>query len=324
MNNSFEHASESQWHEVNVELFIHDDRVEFRIQDEGEGQLTQADFDFEGTRLMGSEQKVKVALDFPKLAEFLRLKFTVLRSVLIGFFAGILPGIGATLAAFLSYNEAARWSKSGKFGKGELGGVVASETANNAATGAAMIPLLALGLPGGALTAMMMGVFQIHGMEPGPLVFITSKELIWVVFAAMFFANCFILVLGYLQTKTVVHLLRVPFHLLAPAILLIATIGAYALRNLVVDIWVMYIAGIAGYFLRRSGYSVAGMVLGLILGKLGESSFTKSMQMLNYDVFDLFTRPIAALLLVAAFATLAWNIYSELKKPATAPAEQRA
>lgn len=275
-------------------------------------------------RLLGSERKVEIGLDFPKLSEFLRLKYTVLRSVLIGFFAGILPGIGATLAAFLSYNEAARWSKSDQFGKGELGGVVASETANNAATGAAMIPLLALGLPGGALTAMMMGVFQIHGMEPGPLVFITSKELIWVVFAAMFFANCFILVLGYLQTKTVVHLLRVPFHLLAPAILLIATIGAYALRNLVVDIWVMYIAGIAGYFLRRSGYSVAGMVLGLILGKLGESSFTKSMQILNYDILALFTRPITALLLVAAAATLIWNIYSELKKPAATPAEQDA
>ena len=274
-------------------------------------------------RLMGSERRVKVGLDFPKPAEFVRLKFTVLRSVLIGFFAGILPGIGATLAAFLSYNEAARRSKSDTFGKGELGGVVASETANNAATGAAMIPLLALGLPGGALTAMMMGVFQIHGMEPGPLVFITSEELIWVVFAAMFFANCFILVLGYLQTKTVVRLLRVPFHLLAPAILLIATIGAYALRNLVIDIWVMYLAGIAGYVLRRSGYSVAGMVLGLILGNLGESSFTKSMQILGYDVFALFTRPIAAVLLIAAAVTLIRNIHGELRKPVATPAEQR-
>ena len=149
----------------------------------------------------------QVELSLPSFFEFWRLKFTVLRSMVIGFFAGILPGIGAVLAAFLSYNEAVRWSPKGKFGKGELGGVVASETANNSATGAAMIPLLALGLPGGALTAMMMGVFQIHGMEPGPLVFITSKELVWVVFAAMFFANVAILGLGYLQTKTVVHLL---------------------------------------------------------------------------------------------------------------------
>jgi putative tricarboxylic transport membrane protein len=254
-------------------------------------------------------------LSLPSFFEFWRLKFTVLRSMVIGFFAGILPGIGAVLAAFLSYNEAVRWGGAGKkFGKGELGGVVASETANNSATGAAMIPLLALGLPGGALTAMMMGVFQIHGMEPGPLVFITSKELVWVVFAAMFFANVAILGLGYIQTKTVVHLLRIPFHLLAPAILLIATIGAYALRNLTVDIWVMYIAGIVGFLLRRSGYSVAGIVMGLILGGLGESSFTKSMQLLNYDPLALFARPIAALLLTAAIITLIWNIASAIRQ----------
>ncbi len=265
-------------------------------------------------RLAENPGAARVRLGLPGFVEFWRLKFTVLRSIVIGFFAGILPGIGAVLAAFLSYNEAVRWSPKGKFGKGELGGVVASETANNAATGAAMIPLLALGLPGGALTAMMMGVFQIHGMEPGPLVFITSKELVWVVFAAMFFANIAILGLGYLQTKTVVHLLRIPFHLLAPAILLIATIGAYALRNLTVDIWVMYLAGIAGFLLRRSGYSVAGIVMGLILGSLGESSFTKSMQLLNYDPLALFARPIAAVLLIAAVLTLIWNIAAAMRR----------
>jgi putative tricarboxylic transport membrane protein len=177
-----------------------------------------------------------------------------------------------------------------------------------------MIPLLALGLPGGALTAMMIGVFQLHGMDPGPLVFTTSHELVWVVFAAMFFANCFILALGYLQTKTVVHLLRIPFQLLAPAILLIATVGAFAVRNLTLDIWVMYLAGIAGFFLRRSGYSIAGIVLGLILGGLGESAFAKSMQILDYDLLALFQRPIAAVLLVGAILTIIWNVAGEIRR----------
>ncbi len=263
----------------------------------------------------GTRKRVKVGLDFPKAREFWRLRFTVLRSMGLGFFAGVLPGIGATLAAFLSYNEAVRWSKTPeRFGKGELAGVVASETANNAATGAAMIPLLALGLPGGALTAMMMGVFQIHGMEPGPLVFITSRDLIWVTFAAMFFANIFILALGWIQTKTVVHILRIPFRLLAPAILLIATVGAFALRNLTIDIWVMYLAGIAGYLLRRTGYSIPGIVLGLILGGLGETSFATSMQMLGYDVLALFERPIAATLLVLAIGTVAYNLAQAVRK----------
>jgi putative tricarboxylic transport membrane protein len=243
----------------------------------------------------GTRERPKASLEFPTLREFWALRYTVSRSMGLGFFAGILPGIGATLAAFLGYNEAVRWSKTPeKFGKGELGGVVASETANNAATGAAMIPLLALGLPGGALTAMMMGIFQIHGMEPGPLIFINSKELVWVTFSAMFL----------IQTKTVVHLLRVPFRWLAPGILLLATVGAFALRNLLVDVWIMYLAGIAAYFLRKTGYSAAGIVLGLILGKIGESMFIKSMQIMDYDFLGFAERPIAALLIAAGLATV--------------------
>ena len=265
-------------------------------------------------RATGEYRAPKVNLDFPSFKEFWQLKFAVLRSVVIGFFCGILPGIGATLAAFMGYNEALRWSKTPeKFGKGELEGVVSSETANNAATGAAMIPLLALGLPGGALTAMMVGVFQMHDMEPGPLVFINSGDLVWVVFAAMFYANISIFFLGWLQTKTVVHLLRIPFQFLSPAILILATVGAYAVRGLVVDIIVMFVAGIAAFFLRRSGYSVAGIVLGVILGKIGEQTFAQAMQMLHYDLGSYLQRPISAVLLVAGVATILVNIYRALR-----------
>jgi putative tricarboxylic transport membrane protein len=281
------------------------------------GLFAVAEVFTQGARMAtGAHQAARVGLDFPRLAEFWQLRITLLRSMGLGFFAGVLPGIGATLAAFLSYNEAVRWSKTPeRFGKGELAGVVASETANNSATGAAMIPLLALGLPGGALTAMMMGVFQIHGMDPGPLVFVTSSDLVWVTFAAMFFANLCILGLGWVQTKTVVHLLRIPFRHMAPGILLIATVGAYAVRNLTVDIWVMYLAGIAGYLLRRSGYSVAGIILGLILGRLGESSFTKSMQLMDYDMLGFFGRPIAATLISLALLTIAVNLYKAIRVP---------
>ena len=141
-------------------------------------------------KVRGKYEAPKMGVEFPTLQELLAHKFAVIRSIVIGFFCGILPGIGATLAAFMGYNEAVRWSKTPEeFGKGKLEGVISSETANNAATGAAMIPLLALGLPGGALTAMMVGVFQMHDMEPGPLVFLNSEDLVWVVFSAMFFAN---------------------------------------------------------------------------------------------------------------------------------------
>jgi len=269
----------------------------------------------------GTRKAPKVSLDFPSFAEFWRLKIAVLRSMVIGFFAGILPGIGAVLAAFMSYSVAVRWSRHPeKFGTGELEGVVASETANNAATGAAMIPLLALGLPGGALTAMMLGVFQIHGMEPGPLIFVTSKDLVWTTFSAMLFANIAILGLGWLQTKTVVHLLAVPFRFLSPAILLLATIGAYALRNLIVDVWVMFVAGIIGYFLRRSGYSVAGIVLGLVLGDLGEAAFVKTMQLTGYSLTTFLSRPVCGALVAVGVLTLLWNFYSELRRKPPAAA----
>ena len=266
-------------------------------------------------KVRGKYEAPKMGVEFPTLKELIDHKFAVIRSIVIGFFCGILPGIGATLAAFMGYNEAVRWSKTPEeFGKGKLEGVISSETANNAATGAAMIPLLALGLPGGALTAMMVGVFQMHDMQPGPLVFITSADLVWVVFAAMFFANLSIILIGFLETKTIINLLRIPFQFLAPMILLLATVGAYAVRGLTIDVVVMFLAGVVGFFLRRSGYSIAGIVLGLILGKIGEQTFAQAMQMLHFEWSGYFDRPIALGLLIAGFLTLGGSIYGAFFK----------
>lgn len=259
----------------------------------------------------GSYTAPKVSMSFPTFVELWMHKVAVLRSILVGFFCGILPGIGATLAAFMGYGEAVRWSRNKEeFGKGKLEGVISSETANNAATGAAMIPLLALGLPGGALTAMMVAVFQMHDLEPGPLVFYNSPDLIWIVFAAMFYANLSILIIGVVETKTILNLLKIPFQFLAPLILLLATIGAYISRGLVLDVMVMFLAGILGYLLRRTGYSIPGIVLGLILGKIGEQNFAQGMQMVHYDIGDYFSRPICSLLIAAGAITLFAGMYN--------------
>ena len=185
----------------------------------------------------GKYESPEVSVSYPSFIEFWRMKFVVVRSALIGFFCGVLPGIGATLAAFMSYNEAVRWSKRPeKFGTGEPEGVVAPETVNNAATGAAMIPLLALGLPGGALTAMMIAVFNLHDMDIGPLIMVEAHDLVWVLFASMFWASLAILLLGVVEAKGIVNLLRIPFNMLAPAILVFATIGAFALRSNILDV----------------------------------------------------------------------------------------
>lgn len=258
----------------------------------------------------GKYKAPKISFTFPSFLELWMHKVAVLRSIAVGFFCGILPGIGATLAAFMSYGEAVRWSKNKEeFGKGKMEGVISAETANNAATGAAMIPLLALGLPGGALTAMMVVVFQMHDLQPGPLVFMLSPDLIWIVFAAMFYANLSILVIGLLETKTILNLLKIPFQFLAPLILMLATVGAYISRGLVLDVMIMFLAGILGYLLRRSGFSIPGIVLGLILGKIGEQNFAQGMQMVHYDLAAYFSRPICALLIFAGCVTLGTSIY---------------
>jgi putative tricarboxylic transport membrane protein len=262
-------------------------------------------------KAVGKYEAPELSVDFPSIAELWSHKIAVIRSILVGFFCGILPGIGATLAAFMGYGEAVRWAKDkSEFGKGKLEGVISSETANNAATGAAMIPLLALGLPGGALTAMMVAVFQMHDLEPGPLVFYNSPDLIWVVFAAMFYANLSILFIGLLETKTILYLLKIPFQFLAPMILMLASIGAYISRGLVLDVMVMFLSGIIGFFLRRSGYSIPGIVLGLILGKIGEQNFAQGMQMVHYDLGTYFSRPICTILVIAGILTLAKGLYS--------------
>ena len=267
----------------------------------------------------GKYSAPKFNVDFPSFLELWAHKIAVIRSIFVGFFCGILPGIGATLAAFMGYGEAVRWSKNkAEFGTGKLEGVISSETANNAATGAAMIPLLALGLPGGALTAMMVAVFQMHDLEPGPLVFYNSPELIWIVFAAMFYANLSILFVGLIETKTILYLLKIPFQFLAPMILMLASIGAYISRGLVLDVIVMFIAGIIGFLLRRSGYSIPGIVLGLILGKIGEQNFAQGMQMVHYDLGTYFSRPICTILIVAGVLTLLKSLHSAFfQKPKT-------
>ncbi|MFQ6021888.1 MAG: tripartite tricarboxylate transporter permease [Acidiferrobacterales bacterium] len=269
----------------------------------------------QGQRLTtGTYRPPKVSVAYPSMVEFWRMKFVVARSAIIGFFAGVLPGIGATLAAFLSYNEAVRWSKHPeRFGTGEPEGVVAPETANNAATGAAMIPLLALGLPGGALTAMMIGVFNLHDMDIGPLIMVEARDLVWVLFASMFWASLAIIFLGVVEAKGIVNLLRIPFPMLGPGILLFSTIGAYALRNNIVDVYTMFIAGIIGYFMRRRDYSIPALVMGVILGQIGEAHFARAMVILDYNVLGLLQKPIAAVLIALGLFTIVLNIVRHRK-----------
>jgi len=270
----------------------------------------------QGQRVVaGTHIASKVAVAYPSFREFWGLRLAVIRSATIGWFCGLLPGVGATLAAFISYNEAVRWSPHPeKFGTGEPEGVVAPETANNAATGAAMIPLLALGLPGGALTAIMIGVFNMHDMEIGPLIMVEAHDLVWVLFASMFWASLAILFLGVVEAKGIVHLLRIPFPVLAPCILVFATIGTYALRASIVDIYVMFAAGVVGFFMRRSDYSIPAVVMGVILGKIGENVFVQGMVMVDYNFFGFFDLGVSGAFMVSGVLTIIYITLRHARK----------
>jgi putative tricarboxylic transport membrane protein len=260
----------------------------------------------QGERLItGRYTPPPFSIDFPRVAELWKMRFNIFRSAMIGFVCGVLPGVGSALGSFLSYTEAERWSKTGiASGKGNPDGVVASETANNAATAGAMIPLLGLGFPGGGYTAIMLSVFILHGLTPGPLVMSQQHDLVWLVFCGMFWASICIFLLGMLEARMVVQMLRIPFTILGPIILVLATIGAYSLRNNILDVWTLFLAGLTGYLLKQFGYPLPIIVMGFILGRLAETSFYQTMIITDYNPVKFAKYPVALFFLFLAVLTI--------------------
>jgi len=242
-------------------------------------------------------QQVRAALDavkLPTVADFKKVWKTILRSCGIGTFIGVLPAEGGTVAALIGYNEAKRWSKTPeKFGTGEIEGIAGPEAANNAATGAAMVPTLALGIPGSATTAVILGAMMVHGLRPGPHLFTQTPELLYVIFFAMLFANLFFLGAGLLGAKLFARITLIPPTFLWPCVFILACIGSYALEQAMMDVWIMIIAGILGFFFKRYGFSPAPIIMGLILGSLVEDTLKQSLIIFDHSWLGFAGRPIA-------------------------------
>lgn len=250
-----------------------------------------------GIRKVMVDKKITGLL--PSWEEIKEVKATLLRSSLIGTFIGILPAEGGTVASFIGYNEAKRFSKHPeKFGTGILEGVAGPETANNAATGGAMVPTLALGIPGSGTTAVILGALLIHGMRPGPLLFIQHVNVVYAIFAGMFLANLIFLVVGLGGAKLFSQIVRIPNFVLTPIILVLCIVGSYSLHNNMADVWIMLICGVIGYKMREHGFSAAPIVLGLVLGELIEISLRRSLIVFGNNPFVFFTRPYSALFIV--------------------------
>jgi len=229
----------------------------------------------------------------------------IARGSLLGFFLGILPGGGGVIAAFLSYAMEKKVSKHpDQFGKGAIEGVAGPEAANNAASGGAFIPLMTLGIPSNVVMAMLLGAFMIHGIQPGPLMMREAPGLFWGVITSMYIGNVMLLILNLPLIGLWVQVLKVPYKILFPLILLFCLIGVYSVANTVFDIYVMIVFGIFGYLARKFDYEAAPLVLAFVLGPLLENNLRKSLLMSQGDFSIFFTRPLAAVSLVIAILLL--------------------
>lgn len=244
---------------------------------------------------------------------------TYLRSSIIGIIVGIIPGAGGSIAAFISYNEARRASKHPElFGTGIREGIAATECANNAVTGGALIPMLTLGIPGSTACAVMLGGMMVHGLLPGNDLFTVQARVIYPVMAGMFFANLFFMIIGVSCAKYFAFIARVPIYLLAPVIVVLCTIGSFAISNNMVDVYVMVLFGLVGYFLIKFEYDITPVVLGLILGRIAEGGLGRAV-MINKGsavgtIGELLSSPICLVLLVVSVISLFAPLYREYKE----------
>ncbi len=228
-----------------------------------------------------------------------------LRGTFTGFIIGVLPGAGATLATFLSYNVERRWSKTPeKFGTGMIEGVAGPEAANNASAGGSMVPLLALGIPGSGTTAVMLAAFQLYGLRPGPLLFTENPSLVWGLIASLYVSNAMLLVLNLPLIGLWVRLLDVPKPLLMGAVVIFSTVGAYAVNNSIFDLGVIFTLGAVSFLMRRHGFPIAPVILGIVLGPLIEQDFRRSLAISVGDPTIFLTRPISATILLIACVVL--------------------
>jgi putative tricarboxylic transport membrane protein len=241
------------------------------------------------------EKRIRQAvLRLPSREDLRKCKGTILRSSIIGTFIGILPAEGTTVAAIIGYNEAKRWSKHPEeFGKGAIEGIAGAEAANNAGTGGAMVPTLALGIPGSGATAVMLAAMIMHGLRPGPYLMRETPEFLYAIFTAMLIANFAFLFVGLAGAKVFALITIIPRTFLWPAVFVFALVGAYAYRQAPIDVWVMIISGVIGFLALRHGFGPAPFVMGLVLGGLLEKSWSQAMIIFDSQWLLFFASPIA-------------------------------
>ncbi|HXF82544.1 MAG TPA: tripartite tricarboxylate transporter permease [bacterium] len=253
----------------------------------------------EGLRIRGIPGRISFRDLWETWTMFPRYWMTILRGTVLGFWIGVLPGTGATPASFMSYGLAKQLSRHPeRFGRGEVEGIVAPETAAHAAGIGSLLPMITLGIPGSPTAAVMLAGFFIWGLNPGALLFVEQREFVWGLIGSMYVAN----VLGVLLVLTLVPVFaainRIPFGVLAPLIVILASIGAYSVNNQVLDLWIMLGSGVLGYIFRKLRYPLAPLVVALVLGDMTEQALRQSLIMGQGSPLIFVTRPIALVFIV--------------------------
>jgi putative tricarboxylic transport membrane protein len=267
----------------------------------------------EGLSFTGKSAKINPKVVFETWKKLPQYWLISLRSCLIGCWMGITPG-GATPASFMSYGVAKRMSKDGgKFGTGQIEGVIAPETAAHAAGTSALLPMLALGIPGSPTAAVLLGGLLIWGLQPGPLLFVEQPDFVWGLIASMYLGNLAGLIIVLTCVPLFAAILRVPFSIIAPIILVICAIGAYTVHTAMLDVWFMLLFGVIGYVFKKLDYPLAPLVLALVLGDRAEDSFRQSMLIAQGDLGIFFSNGLVGSITGLALIMLFWPLFSVLR-----------
>ncbi len=266
----------------------------------------------EGLAFSGKTAKINAKVVFQTWKKLPKYWATSLRSSMIGIWMGITPG-GATPASFMSYGVAKKMSKNGaNFGKGEIEGIVAPETAAHAAGTSALLPMLALGIPGSPTAAVLLGGLLIWGLQPGPLLFTEQKDFVWGLIASMYLGNLVGLIVVLTTVPLFASILRIPFSIIAPVIVVICAIGAYTVHNAMLDIWFMMLFGMIGYLFKKLDYPLAPLVLALVLGDKAEDAFRQAMLVSQGELSILWSNWLVGGISTLALLLLFWPLISRL------------
>ena len=265
----------------------------------------------EGLNFSGKSAKLDPKVVWETWKELPKYWVTSLRSSAVGIWMGITPG-GATPASFMSYGLAKKMSKNGaNFGKGEIEGVIAPETAAHAAGTAALLPMLALGIPGSPTAAVLLGGLLIWGLQPGPLLFVEQKDFVWGLIASMYLVNIVGLIVVLSTVPLFASILRIPFSIIAPVIVVICAIGAYTMHSAMLDVWFMLGFGLIGYVFKKLDYPLAPLVLALVLGDKAEDSFRQAMLVSQGDLGIMWSNTLVGSITTLALLMLLWPLIAK-------------